>query len=209
MPSAFQDHWELRGHVFGTCMSHANTDLIYINIPKNASSWTKPNLTELGWEFYNYIDDNLLHKHAIIVLRDPIERWLSGICEYFTLYHPDADLNNAGTAFWELLVDRVTFDDHTEKQIFFIDGVNLNNATFFYCNEFYRMYIQQFLRDHGFDNSYSHYKFKHTTEESDIRKKFKSYFEPLLQNEKYKNHIKKHFAKDYDLINTVKFYGSR
>ena len=207
--SAFLEHWALRGHEFGTCMSKPDLDLMYINIPKNASSWTKPNLENLGWEFYNYYKDDVKNKHAIIVLRDPVERWLSGICEYFTLYHPDIDIDNAGQAFWELLVDQVTFDDHTEKQVFFVDGIDLNNATFFYCNEYYRLYFQQFLRSKGFNNSYSSYKFKHTTNESDIRQKFKKYFEPVLHNDRYLNHIKKHYARDYDLINTVKFYGTR
>ena len=84
--------WASRGHIQGQCMSHWDSPYMYINVPKNASSWTKPNLLDHQFEFYNYHSDHLYHKHALIVLRDPLERWLSGVCEFFALYHPNLDL---------------------------------------------------------------------------------------------------------------------
>jgi GNAT superfamily N-acetyltransferase len=208
MTPAFQQQWNLKGHVFGTCMSKPNSDLMYINVPKNASSWTKPNLEELGWEFYNYHKDDIKDRHSIIVLRDPIDRWLSGICEYFTLYHPDANLDNVGKEFWDVVIDRVVFDDHTEKQVYFVEDLDFTNATFFMCDATYRIFLEQFLRARGIGNTYSRYAYRHTTEESDIRKKFKKYFKPLIENSKYCEHIKKYYAFDYDLISSVKFYGT-
>ena len=86
---SFLEYYQSKGHVFGECMSLPDNDLMYVNIPKNASSWTKPNLLDWKWENYNYHTDNLYHKTAIIVLRDPVERWLSGIAEYLYLYHRD------------------------------------------------------------------------------------------------------------------------
>jgi hypothetical protein len=208
MQSALRQQWDLKGHEFGTCMSQPDNDLMYVNIPKNASSWTKPNLDSLGWEFYNYHTDDIKHKHSIVVLRDPVDRWLSGICEYFALYHEDADLDSVGKIFWDLVVDRVVFDDHTEKQVYFIQELDLDNATFFICDQTYRIFFQEFLRNRGIRNAFSTYEYKHTTAESSIRKKFKSYFQPLLENKKYHEHIKRYYAFDYDLISSVKFYGA-
>ena len=101
--SVFHQHWTPRGHTFGTCMSRSDLSWMYVNIPKCASSWTKPNLLDHQFEFYNYHQDHLYHKHALVVLRDPLERWLSGVCEFFALYHPDMDLNNARRPFYELV----------------------------------------------------------------------------------------------------------
>ena len=84
--SGLGELWESRGHIQGQCMSHADSQYMYINIPKNASSWTKPNLLDHSWEFYNYRTDNL-DKQALVVLRDPVDRWISGIAEFLTLYH--------------------------------------------------------------------------------------------------------------------------
>jgi hypothetical protein len=206
----FHQHWEPKGHTFGTCMSHQDSDLMYVNIPKNASSWTKPNLKDLGWEFYNYHFDHLTHKHALIVLRDPVERWLSGVCEYFTLYHRNIDTTQFNQAFYDLLLEQVTFDDHTEKQVYFIEGLDPRRCTFFNCDSNYRLYFGQFLKNQGVDNRYANYNYQHTTENRDdgdnTRSEFKKIFAPLLDNPKYLNHIKQHYKKDYELINSVQFY---
>lgn len=206
----FHQHWAPRGHTFGTCMSHPDTDLMYVNIPKNASSWTKPNLKDLGWEFYNYHYDHL-NKHAMVVLRDPIDRWLSGICEYFTLYHRNIDTTQFTPAFYELVMDQITFDDHTEKQVYFLEGLDPAKCTFFYCNEHYRTSFSQFLKNQNVNaRDYSRYEYQHTTEDRNdgdqTRARFKELFKPLLSNEKFAARLKDHFSLDYKLIQSVSFY---
>jgi predicted lipoprotein len=42
------DEWAHKGHVYGECMSHIDSDLMYVYIPKNASSWTKMSATHKG-----------------------------------------------------------------------------------------------------------------------------------------------------------------
>ena len=207
--SVFHQHHQARGHLFGTCWTAANTDLMYVNIPKNASSWTKPNLKDFGWVEHNYHLEDLYHKHAMVVLRDPLQRWLSGISEYFALYHPNWDLVGAGKAFFELVLDLVTLDDHTERQVYFIDGLDPDRCTYFYCDSNYRSNFEHFLNSKGMRNRYSGYVYQHTTENSDVRKYFTSHFAPMLENKEYTDHIKRHYTLDYELINSVKFYGSR
>ncbi len=204
----FLEYYKNKGHVFGECMSHPEHDLMYINIPKNASSWTKNNLLEFNWEHYNYHTDNLYHKHALIVLRDPVERWLSGIAEYMYLYHQNLDSAHFSSCFFDIIFDRVSFDDHTEQQVLFLEKLNLDNCTFFLCGSNYRTLFGQFLNNHGMPNRYHNYDYQHVTEDSPERKKFKRIFKQTIENNsKYLYNIKTFFSKDYKLINSVKFYA--
>jgi hypothetical protein len=204
----FLEYYKNKGHVFGECMSHPDRDLMYINIPKNASSWTKPNLLDWHWENYNYHTDNLYHKHALVVLRDPVERWLSGIAEYMYLYHQKLDSAHFSSCFFDIVFDRVAFDDHTEQQVLFLEKINLDNCTFFLCGPDYRKSFSQFLNDHGMPNKYNSYDYQHVTENSPERKKFKQIFKHTIENNsKYLYNIKTFFSEDYKLINSIKFYA--
>lgn len=204
----FIEYYKTNNHVFGECMSSPNVNLMYVYIPKNASSWTKSNLLDWKWEFYNYHSDNLYHKHAIIVLRDPVERWLSGIAEYFFAKHQDFDPAYVNKKFLDLIFDRVAFDDHTEKQVLFLQNLNLTNATFFYCDKEYRTKFSHFLKSKGMANKYHNYEFRHVTENDPIRSKFKKTFKQILdQNPKYLQQLKWYFEKDYQLINSTQFYA--
>ena len=204
--AGFLNQWISKGHKYGTCMSHPESDLMYVNIPKNASSWTKPNLMDWGWEFYNYHTDNI-DKTAIVVLRDPIERWLSGIAEYLTLYHPMLQFNNLEGV--DLIFDRVVFDDHTERQINFIHGLDSEKCIFLKCDEHYRENLSQLLTEHNMPNKYWNYEPQHVSASSPERKRFKHIFSREIQNSKYFNKVQEYFKQDYELINQVKFYGTR
>jgi hypothetical protein len=186
-------------------MSHPNGPLMYVNIPKNASSWTKPNLLDWGWEFYNYHTDNL-NKTAIIALRDPVDRWVSGIAEYFTLYHPQVTYPFSETL--DLIFDRVCFDDHTDKQINCIHGLDTERSIFLKCDSNYSHNFSTLLLEHGMPNRYANFEHQHVSENSELRKKFKFIFNKELQNPKYLNQIKNYFEDDYKLMNSVKYYGS-
>ena len=205
---SFLEYYKNRGHVFGECWSHPDSDLMYINIPKNASSWTKPNLIDWGWEPYNYHTDNLYHKHALIVLRDPVERWLSGIAEYMYLYHRNIDLAHLSRGFFDLVFDKVAFDDHTEQQVLFLEKLDLNNCTFFQCGSEYRSLFSKFLDSRGMPNRYFNYEYQHVTKNDPERNKFKQIFKKALENNsKYITNLDYYFANDYKLIKSVKFYA--
>ena len=205
----FIEYYKTRGHVFGECMSKANTDLMYVNIPKNASSWTKSVLLEQEWEIYNYHTDNLYHKHAIVVLREPVGRWLSGIAEYMYLYHRNLDSAHVSNMYFDLIFDKVAFDDHTEQQVLFLDGINLGNCTFFLCDSSYQQLFSQYLDGHGMNNWYFKYDYQHVTENSIERFKFNQIFKKALEEKpKYLKQVTQYFRKDHNLINLIKFYGT-
>jgi hypothetical protein len=198
---------DYRGHTFGACMTTLDSDLMYVQIPKNASSWTKIHFKDLGWLDFNYHYDHFYKKHALVVLRDPVERWLSGVCEYFSLYHENIDTESFNNTFYDFLIEQTILDDHTESQHCFIEGLDYKNITFFLCNNDYRLQFSTCLKQKGFDNKYHDHEFQHTTNKSITRSKFKKIFEPLLSQSKYLNKIQQFYKKDYELINSVKFYA--
>lgn len=198
----FIEYYKDKGHVFGQCMSHPDRDLMYINIPKNASSWIRSVLTNLKWEQYNYYTDNL-SKPSIVVLKDPIERWLSGMAEYMYLYHRNIDITNLTDSFFDIIFDRVSFDDHTEKQILFLENIDLNTCTFFQCNNTLKSRLGHFL-----NQDFNSYPNKHVTKDDPVRSKFRELFlHALKNNSKYQSQLNLYYAKDYNLINSVKFYA--
>jgi len=204
----FLEIYRDKGHLFGDCMGHPDSDLIYVNIPKNASSWTKQRLIDSGWEFYNYHSDNLYHKHAIIVLRDPVDRWLSGIAEYMYLYHNKLDVAHFSNCFFDLVFDRIAFDDHTEQQVLFFEKLDAVNSTFFWCDKNYRKLLSTFFKYKGIQNNYQDFEYQHVTDNDANKKKFKELFKQTLnKNSKYIQKLNLYFAKDYNLIRSVKFYA--
>lgn len=202
------DQWAHKGHVFGECMSHPDSDLMYVNIPKNASSWTKPNLLDWGWKAQNYHTDQL-DKTAIVVLRDPVDRWLSGIAEYLALYHPNFGNGEWTEHVFDIIFDTITFDDHTEQQVKFLQGLDTDRCVFFRCDQLYRQDFSKFLNEQGMANRYHRYEYQHVSENDPVRHNFKELFKATIQNSKYLDNVKRHFAADYDLINSIKYYGSR
>jgi hypothetical protein len=207
--SNFINHWSHKGHELGSCFVSGDNNLIYVNIPKCASSWTKSNLESVGWQLTNYHLKKMHQTHALVVLRDPIERWLSGICEYFTLYHKDVDINQFNNAFYELLLDRITFDDHTEKQRYFIEGLDTDNCTFFKCDSTYRTNFSHYLSKLGINNHFDTYNYTNVGDQKPIRAKFKNAFNHILTNPDYVNRLKTYFREDYYLIDQVPFYDPR
>ena len=180
---------------------------MYVYIPKNASSWTKPNLRDLGWEFYNYRTDRL-NKHALVALRDPVERWVSGMAEYLYLYHRFSSLMDS--EIWDLIFDRITFDDHTERQINFLHGLDTDRCVFLWCDANYRKNFSAFVsQELHYPNRYFNYEPQHVSAHSPDRLRFKTILEMVMSdNHSYAKRIKDHFALDYELISQVKFYGS-
>jgi len=204
--AGFLDAWTVKGHRLGQCMVSPGRDLMYVNVPKNASSWTKPNLLDWKWTEDNY-HDSQLDITAIVVLRDPVERWLSGIAEYFTLYHTNFDTWNSDV--FDLVFDRICFDDHAEQQVKFLHGLDTDRCVFFRCDQYYREDFSTYLDEQGMPNRYHKYEFQHVSDSSPERKKFQEIFKNELEKSKYLTQIKNYYEADYRLMDSVKYYGSR
>lgn len=209
MLSPLEQYWDHKGHAFGQNHSKPDLNLMYVNIPKNASTWTKNMLSSLGWGIYNYHSDKNYTKQAMIVLRDPVDRWLTGIAEYFSLYHPSVTTELLTPFSLDLIFDRVGFDDHTEQQIYFIEGLDLNNCVFFKCDQSYRQNFTNFLTSNGIAGDWTTEKYQYSIDENPRKVELKNFFKKQIdQYPRYLNQLKNYFKNDYKLIESVKFYGT-
>ena len=108
----------------------------YIPILKNAHTWG----VEFFQENYNFkkLDELTLFNapsdtSIIVFLRDPIERWYSGIAQYFYM-NMGLDTNKdyiLEDNMIKLVFSAVSLDGHTDLQVNSVLGLNTNNCVFF------------------------------------------------------------------------------
>ena len=159
-----------RGYGYGSGILSPNHDLFIVNIPKNASSYLLDWGNHHGWTAaeINNIDYSHTLQEVIVVLRDPMQRWISGIAQYLTGYvlnvsdaydwstgpGPDDQQISADTFIEEynqvverLLFDNLNrFDDHVWPQCdFFQDLLVHVPRKFFYIDQNFDSNIGAYL----------------------------------------------------------------
>jgi len=200
----FHEYWLHKGYIYGQCYLEPNARLAYINIPKNASSWTKQQLP--NWQFVNYFKQSTTDWKYIVALRDPIERWISGIVQYFFEYNIDPDFNN--TAFCNLIFDRIAFDDHTERQILFIQDIPIEKTTFIKCDKNYSTNFIDLLRSNGIDIKNEIVQINTTTQNAKKIELKELILARLKLNTSYEENLRKYYERDYELFNWVQFFNA-
>ena len=136
----------------------------WINIPKNGSSFIQKVLDDNAW---NDVPDELIDSIAkspsvkkIVVLRDPVERWISGFAQCMS----DKNINILdlldNNKFINTVMLNPVYDDHTEYQHRFIG--NAQNLEYIYMqksrpNEFYRL-LAAWIRNTGGTASFDNWK---------------------------------------------------
>jgi len=199
-------------HPYGMCyysknIYKHNIKCVYINIPKNASTWTKNFLIKhYGWDTIDdYNNKRLLGTKKIVILRDPIDRWISGLHHYFFL--------NKITPSWskdflDLCFNVLLFDEHTDHQVNYLNNLRTKDCIFFYVNESLKNNIRHFCDKQGWvKNSvnFNDIEYKNTNHiNKENVKKLKSLIE---NNPKYKEKLENFYKNDYSLIRAVKFYA--
>lgn len=102
-----QDIPMVYGHPLGACSRVGNDALIWI--PKNASCTLRTLFGEVRYSILNFDVETYY-----VFLRDPIERWKSGLLEYISRHKHQKDwiLDN---------LDKIQFDEHTVPQTTFLN----------------------------------------------------------------------------------------
>jgi len=128
------EHLVVRGYVPGGGLI-SPMGIFYLNIPKNASTYLTNLLSISGWQHTNISNPNITE--CIAVLRDPIDRWVSGFATYTAswLLGP----NYGSTHFVEdynelterIIFDQIVFDDHTTEQVQYVKQLGNTKTTFF------------------------------------------------------------------------------
>ena len=166
--------------------------LIYVHIPKNASSYIKSCLLQTNDWLYS--EKFIANDQYLVVLRDPIERWTSAIAQILM-----AEDNHMS---FDELANVITTDDHTETQIYFLQNVDLSKTVFFMVNSNLSKNLQDWLDCMDYDINISNL----INQGNQNSKKYVK--EKIDNNPDLVLKLKQHFAEDYALINRVKFYGT-
>ena len=219
--------WETRyqqlGHTVGQCYQcQTDPGIIYINIPKCASSFMKREVTKLGWQprflklgprpvsnEEEMLDVDSINK-IIVILRDPYSRWLTGIGEYFKLYFEQEEvfgyLDHPLTL--EILANQITFDDHTMSQLYFLQNVPLEKCVFFKQDHNLNLKLFAYFHDIlGIENTIIAAHPSHVSKSFTFNAKVKQHLEKLLRsNSIYYTQIQESLAKDYEFTEELVSY---
>ena len=223
-------------HPFGQsyCLVKDNPTrcLIYVNIPKNASSWTKHHMPGHLFNyhtktFYQEINvpgwpAHLNNDQYVVILREPIDRWVTGLAQYLQGWDPQHPLhiNNVD---WDTIFDTVIFDSHTQPQCDFIRGIDTAKIIWLQCDSNLSKNFGKVMKQ------FTGTPFHLTTEDQDptnvfnVTKKIKPTVtelftterqqsivdrinEKLSSNPVYLNKLRSFYKEDCKLFETVNFY---
>lgn len=202
------------------------TGLMYVNIPKNASCWAVHHF--MPADPYNYYEQKFDPDHnlCLVILRDPISRWISGMGQFLVGHNPPSKWY-IDTCNWDEVTDQMVFDDHTQAQCDFIANIPEKSIVWFKCDSLLKNNFVDFL---------SKYNVKiDLLDEADdcdnifnVTKKVQSrlitqinYQAPpqqeivdkinrkLNDNPRYIEKIKEFYKKDFELYNSVPYYVAR
>jgi hypothetical protein len=232
------------GHSYCVVRTDPLRFLICVNIPKNASSWVKHHTLGASFNYHTqkFSENNepvynidvstltpaLQNARYVVILRDPVNRWITGLAQYLQGYAPDHPLhiNNVD---WDMIFNTVVFDGHTRSQCKFIKGIDHSKIIWLRCDDTlaknYGTIMEQFTGT----------PFKITTEDQDpnnvfniTKKKLPAVIcslskpdsfttespqfivdrisEKLASNPDYLHKLRHFYKKDYELFDTVNFY---
>ena len=199
-------------------------ELIYILIPKNASTWIKRHF--LPSKDYNYYAQGFAPSHQMVFtsLRDPLDRWISGFAQYVVGNRPEHRFH-IDNLDWDQVMEQMVFDNHTQPQVDFIANLPRDQVTFFRCDNELSGHVVNFMSTFGIETKIilenNNNWFNITQEQPSKWIEGNCYMAPpqqtivdkiltkLKQNSKYIDRIQQFYQQDYQLYNTVKYYGTR
>ena len=200
--------------------------IIYVQIPKNASYWAKYHLAESNP--YNYHDNEFDVDSTLftVILRDPLKRWVSGMGQ-FLAGHPPLSQYNIDRLDWSQVLDTVVYDNHTHPQVDYIANILYNNIVWFRCDQDLTKNFTAWSRQFNINLA-------QLSESADIENIFNvtkkvpsrliesnNYMAPpqqeivdklvsvLEQHPEYVERIKEFYKKDYELYHSVPYYVTR
>jgi hypothetical protein len=185
-------------------------NLVYIPIPKNSSSYIGQLLLKNNWNVGNFLTTDLTNKQLIILLRDPIDRWISGMAEYLCSSllkngrTSDDIIKNWNNIVQDLVFDRVIFDDHTEKQVYFIQSIPIENCVFFNSTKQPEQAVKQYLTTHNIDLNIDIVIDRNQTQGNKYKESLVDFLrDHLAQNPSLTNKLMNTYREDYTLWNVI------
>jgi hypothetical protein len=205
----------------------------YVPITKVSSTYlrralpgTQFNIHTWQWYVDNRPGPNKDDMHYLVVLRDPVERWVSGVLEYWCRAYPDHDWSPTEPQHW--LFEQIEFDVHTRPQVDFLHAVVKEKCTWLWMNHavetnswFLHNNVSLYVipdddRNQGHSRPQIYFgpdgqrseKFEPGYTASTPSALIQSTVRQVLRdNPQYIEKIKKYYQADYDLIQSVEFYN--
>lgn len=213
---------EHRGFGHGSGMISPDHSRFLLNIPKNASSYMLDWSTRHGWHTASISHHDSV-REVIIILRDPVERWISGVAQYVRSYilsvhgpngpifpgEPITQHDYVMTAqhFCEQYTDLTErlffdvisrFDDHVWPQIELIPETDVRKTYFRVCSDLNTSigtYLG-FTEISGLDRNAG-------DRDPDVRELQRFFRNRLASRPELEQRLRRHYQRDYALINEV------
>lgn len=217
-----------RGFDYGSGLLSPDCSKFLINIPKNASSFMLNWATSQGWQ-PAIVGDNcewFRCKETVVVLRDPVQRWISGIAQYIhgwilgyegpnnllldaELRPPESHscltvdqfISQYNQVSENLIFDMINrLDDHVWPQTeFFQDIMPLRKRTFFYLDQNFQQRVSESLGWPVIENLDRNSK----EDNQDIARLQDFFAQQLAQRPDLMARVKLAYAQDYCVVNAV------
>lgn len=191
--------------------TRSDVDWAYIKINRTGSTWLENYLVDNG--FKREEPKKLKNHHKLVILRHPIDRFLSGVSFFDEFY--DKLIANPSMTFPQYITD-----PHFKPQTLFLREVDLNNCTFVQYNKNLPKNIESFLKEHNvtMKNPPAAWTGKVTPFTQNLKdktimspdKNTQVRFDVMnrMDNDvKFESKIKSYFVDDFKLYDTVKWYG--
>lgn len=212
-----------RPHQYSLMISPGLTHA-WINVPKNASSFCQKVFSGNGWTkcYTDDLVDGMLSCHTIkkiIVLRDPVERWVSGFTQ--AMYNngtTNIDMMLASDDCLKIIAMNPVFDDHTEHQARFIGPVATNvqyikmqdrtigsDGQISDPNKFFRELAEYVTSTGGVSNFHRWDKPIHAAEDNKTKLiLYRKIRQTVIDNPAFKQSLMRTYAADYELLTKLK-----
>lgn len=216
-------------HPYGSCLIRQDNQhdytLIYVTIPKCASTWMKHVFKPAQDADYREISGA---KHYVVILRDPIDRWISGFAQAqvgTTPYHK-SHFTHLG---WDQVFAKIVFDNHTEPQVSFLAGIDTQDVTWFKFGDDLYDDVQHWAQSRGWSirqrtledsqhNEFNQSRWNAAQIFTDPRDPSVSTTGPsaweiqqqardaMSQRPRWRQQLLDFYHRDFELINSVNFY---
>ena len=199
-------------HIYGQGLKNISRQLSYYCIPKCASMWMRLCLSLHGkdkmqdrWEYTCFVDEPLHDYRKIIVLRDPVERWISN-CPALDVIDQIAQDQTAVRNMFDG-IQQWQYDEHAAPQFDFVNGLDLTTVVWFRCDKDLSTNIEHFFSCEKFD--YQVPSIINQQSQDERTNRAAGIWRRLLQDPENLQKFQAAYKKDYDLIDSVRFYNHK
>ena len=197
-------------HVFGEGEKNDAAGRAYYHVQKCASQWMHAYLVKLGehsaqqkWAATNFTHEDLSHYVTIVIVRDPLSRWLS-VCPA----REKIPLLMQNPVSVKMLFDNLhdwMLDEHLAPQTDFVAGLDLTSARFFWCDQDLSANLQHFFQQCGLSNTAPPPIVNQQSQDPHTLQAVLSWTR-LLAVPENQQRFREAYRRDYEFIDNVTFY---